>query len=83
MHLLSSVAIWPNLEMKSWPKQCLDSLLLVTLLPEPTHFDGYLSGFTAISRMLMNWLFVKFVDNFMVISSGKPSILSARSGNPY
>jgi hypothetical protein len=52
------------------------------LLPEPTHFDGYLSGFTAIPRMLVNCLFVKVVHDFMVISSGKPPILSARSGNP-
>ncbi len=33
MHLLSSVAIQPNLELKTRPKQLLGSLLLVIALP--------------------------------------------------
>ncbi len=33
MHLLSSVAIQPNLELKTWPKQHLGSLPLVIALP--------------------------------------------------
>jgi hypothetical protein len=32
MHLLSSVAIQPNLELKTWPKQLLGSLPLVIAL---------------------------------------------------
>jgi len=34
MHLLPSVAIHPNLELKTWPKQLLDSLPLGIGLPE-------------------------------------------------
>jgi hypothetical protein len=34
MHLLSSVAIQPNLELKTLPKQLLGSLPLVIALPE-------------------------------------------------
>jgi hypothetical protein len=33
MHLLPSVAIQPNLELKTWPKQLLGSLPLVIVLP--------------------------------------------------
>ena len=33
MHLLHSVAIWPNLELKTRPKQLLSSLLLDIALP--------------------------------------------------
>jgi len=33
MHLLPSVAIRPNLESKTWPKQLLGSLPLVIALP--------------------------------------------------
>jgi len=33
MHLLPSVAIWPNLELKTQPKQLLGSLPLVIALP--------------------------------------------------
>jgi hypothetical protein len=33
MHLLSGVAIQPNLELKTWPKQLLGSLPLVIALP--------------------------------------------------
>ncbi len=33
MHLLSSVAIQPNLELKTRPKQLLGSLPLVIVLP--------------------------------------------------
>jgi len=33
MYLLPSVAIQPNLELKTWPKQPLGSLLLVITLP--------------------------------------------------
>ena len=36
MHLLPSVAIQPNLELKTWPKQLLGSLPLVIVLPELT-----------------------------------------------
>ncbi len=36
MHLLSSVAIQPNLELKTQPKQLLGSLLLVIALPGVT-----------------------------------------------
>jgi hypothetical protein len=34
MHLLPGVAIQPNLELKTWPKQLLGSLLLVITLPD-------------------------------------------------
>jgi hypothetical protein len=34
MHLLPSVAIQPNLELKTQPKQLLGSLLLVIVLPK-------------------------------------------------
>jgi len=34
MHLLPGVEIQPNLELKTWPKQLLGSLLLVTTLPD-------------------------------------------------
>ncbi len=41
MHLLRSIAIWPNLELKTRPKQFLYSLPLDIVLPgvslEPTH----------------------------------------------
>jgi hypothetical protein len=33
MHLLPSVAMQPNLELKTWPKQLLGSLQLVIALP--------------------------------------------------
>ncbi len=33
MHLLPGVAIQPNLELKTWPKQLLGSLPLVIALP--------------------------------------------------
>jgi hypothetical protein len=33
MHLLPSVVIQPNLELKTWPKQLLGSLPLVIALP--------------------------------------------------
>jgi hypothetical protein len=33
MHLLPSVAIQPNLGLKTWPKQLLGSLPLVIVLP--------------------------------------------------
>jgi hypothetical protein len=33
MHLLPGVAIQPNLELKTWPKQLLGSLPLVIVLP--------------------------------------------------
>jgi len=33
MHLLPSVEIQPNLDLKTWPKQLLGSLLLVIELP--------------------------------------------------
>jgi hypothetical protein len=33
MHLLPSVAIQPNLELKTWPKQLLGSIPLVIALP--------------------------------------------------
>jgi hypothetical protein len=33
MHLQPTVAIRPNLELKTWPKQLLDSLPLVIALP--------------------------------------------------
>ena len=36
MHLLPSVAIQPNLELKTRPKQLLGSLLLVIVLPAET-----------------------------------------------
>jgi len=36
MHLLPSVAIQPNLELKTWPKQLLGSLPLVIVLPKLT-----------------------------------------------
>jgi hypothetical protein len=36
MHLLPSVAIQPNLELKTQPKQLLGSLLLVITLPGQT-----------------------------------------------
>ncbi len=35
-YLLSSAAIWPNLELKTLPKQLLGSLPLVTALPDFT-----------------------------------------------
>ncbi len=37
MHLLPSVAKQPNLELKTWPKQLLGSLLLVIALPGVTY----------------------------------------------
>ncbi len=37
MHLLPGVAIQPNLELKTWPKQPLGSLPLVIALPGTTH----------------------------------------------
>ncbi len=37
MHLLPNVAIQANLELKTWPKQLLGSLLLVTELHECRH----------------------------------------------
>jgi hypothetical protein len=37
MHLLSSVAIQPNLELKTRPKQLLGSLPLVIALPDSVH----------------------------------------------
>jgi hypothetical protein len=35
MHLLHSIAIWPNLELKTRPKQLLGSLPLDITLPDP------------------------------------------------
>jgi hypothetical protein len=37
MHLLPGVAIQPNLELKTWPKQLLGSLLLVIALPAQSY----------------------------------------------
>jgi hypothetical protein len=37
MHLLHGVAIQPNLELKTRPKQLLGSLLLVIALPDLTN----------------------------------------------
>ncbi len=42
MHLLRSVAIQPNLELKIQPKQLLGSLLLVITLP--AHPDALFYG---------------------------------------
>ncbi len=42
MHLLRSVAIQPNLELKTRPKQLLRSLLLVIALP--AHHDALFYG---------------------------------------
>jgi hypothetical protein len=33
MHLVRSIAKWPNLELKTWPKQLLGSLSLDIMLP--------------------------------------------------
>jgi hypothetical protein len=38
MHLLPSVAIQPNLELKTWPKPVLGSLPLAFALPYWGHF---------------------------------------------
>ncbi len=38
MHLLSTIAIQPNLELKTRPKQLLGSLPLVIALPELANF---------------------------------------------
>jgi len=40
MHLLPSVAIQPNLELKTQPKQLLGSLPLVITLPALTEGEG-------------------------------------------
>ncbi len=37
MHLLHNIAIQPNLELKTWPKQLLGSLLLGIALPATTY----------------------------------------------
>jgi len=38
MHLLPGIAIQPNLELKTWPKQLLGSLPLVIALPALAYF---------------------------------------------
>jgi hypothetical protein len=40
MHLLPSVAIQPNLELKTRPKQLLGSLPLVFALPAPAYYEN-------------------------------------------
>ncbi len=40
MHLLPSVAIWPNLELKTRPKQLLGSFPIVIALPAFIHFNN-------------------------------------------
>jgi hypothetical protein len=39
MHLLPIIAIQPNLEVKTWPKQLLGYLSLVIMLPEIFHHE--------------------------------------------
>jgi hypothetical protein len=39
MHLLPSITIQPNLELKTWPKQFLGNLPLVIMLPEISHLE--------------------------------------------
>jgi hypothetical protein len=40
MHLLPSIAIWPNLQLKTQPKQLLGSLPLDIVLPVLTEGEG-------------------------------------------
>jgi len=62
MHLLSSVAIQPNLELKTWPKQLLGSLPLDIALPEPIsiciplEFKAQPLGFLTLGRCLTTWV---------------------------
>ncbi len=44
MHLLSSVSIQPNLELKTQPKQLLGSLPLVIALPEQSYLCRIAQG---------------------------------------
>jgi hypothetical protein len=40
MHLLHSVAVWPNLEFKTQPKQLLGYLMLDIVLPSAAYWIG-------------------------------------------
>jgi hypothetical protein len=55
MHLLPSVAIQPNLELKTWPKQLLGSLPLVIMLPAgayASHFSHFVLHSIPVSQIL-------------------------------
>jgi hypothetical protein len=41
MHLLHSIALRPNLELKTWPKQLLGSLPLDIVLPRQVTYRGF------------------------------------------
>ncbi len=41
MHLVRSIAIWPNLELKTQPKQLLGSLPLDIAIPSVSHLTIY------------------------------------------
>ncbi len=58
MHLLPSVVIQPNLELKTQPKPVLGSLPLAFALPGPTCFGivqyrGYLTGTTSSGKLVL------------------------------
>jgi len=63
MHFLPGVAIQSNLELKTWPKQLLGSLLLVIALPDLSIF--FSTGFQIVGSIkLTNKIFgsVLFVE---------------------
>ncbi len=75
MHLLSSVAIWPNLELKTRPKQLLGSLTLDIVLPSTRISTLCSTSILKINilKVILKWL-CKHNYCFVCINTFNPSI---------
>ncbi len=62
MHLMPSVAIQPNLELKIQPKQLLGSLPLVIALPSLNlqNNQAYQRRIDFLKKALLGWLLLSF-----------------------
>ncbi len=82
MHLLSSVAIWPNLELKTRPKQLLGSLTLDIVLPGTRISTLRLTSIKKINilKVILKWL---CKHNYCFVFALIPTILLLISSPQY